>query len=401
VPESSQEGGEVAEIQDAPALAVEPRRVDWIELFFDLAMVTLVTELAHGLHGAPGPTEFLTFIALSIPVWWAWTNVMVCVNQLPPLPRRLVGLALVFATGTVAVMAVSVTETPDRLWAFALANAVLRFILLGLWIYRARGNGSNGVHLVRPLLYNGGTALVWIASVFVPVPFNFAFWAVAILAEVLMLRAGSQTATIYDAVDIAHGSERLGLFVMILIGESLLSVVTSLSEHWNGASAVAALLGFATICAIAWWFFVRGGNAIEHGLARLRQQGDNAGMLDTVMIFPYLIVASITMFAAGLSTAVAHPNASLPPGASVCLGGGLALFYLTNVIVMRRYRASWGLLVPWALPAVIVSLGVIAIAPVISATVALVIELIVSVLVLALASLVERTHGHDLAPING
>jgi low temperature requirement protein LtrA len=54
--------------QAAPAEQQGPgRRVDWIELFFDLAMVAFITQLARGLHGAPGAAEFATFIAWSIP----------------------------------------------------------------------------------------------------------------------------------------------------------------------------------------------------------------------------------------------------------------------------------------------------------------------------------------------
>lgn len=57
-------------------------------------------------------------------------------------------------------------------------------------------------------------------------------------------------------MDVAHGSERLGLFMIILLGESVLSVVTALSAHWSAASGAAALLGFVAIALIAWGFFV-------------------------------------------------------------------------------------------------------------------------------------------------
>jgi low temperature requirement protein LtrA len=367
---------------DAAPPLPEARRVDWIELFFDLSMVALITELAHGLHGEPGPQQFLTFAAWSIPAWWAWINVVVCVNQLPTLPRRLAGVSLLGATGTIGLMAASVIDSTDRVWAFALGNVVLRLILLVLWLYRARGMA---VTLRGPLLYNGGTAVIWFVSIFVPAPWTFLLWAAAIAVEVLLLRAGSRSLSVYARVDIAHGSERLGLFIMILLGESVLSVVAALNTHWNGASAVAAAIGFAAICCIAWWFFVRGGNAIEEGLARLREQGDNTAMLDTVMFFPYLIVASVTMFAAGLATAVAHPDSRLSVGAAICLGGGLALLYVTNVIVMRSYQVGWGLLLPWALSAILLSLAIVAVGSFVPALISLILALVVATAVLAIA----------------
>ena len=365
------------------------RRVDWIELFFDLAIVAFVTQLAVGLHGDPGPAQFLTFAAWSIPAWWAWTNVMVCINALPTLPPRMSGIALLLATGTIGLMAASVTETTDRVWAFALANGALRLILLVLWVYRAKRSGHP---LSRPLIYNGATAVVWIASAFVPAPFNFVVWAVAILVEVLLLRADTRSLSHYVQVDVGHASERLGLFMIILIGESVLSVVTTLSEHWDVASAIAALLAFASIALIAWGFFVAGGNVIEDGMTRLNERGNVAALLDTVMLIPYLIVASVTMFSAGLATAIGHPAEELPIGAALCLGGGLALFYLTNAVVVFRYGSSSAEVLPWALPAVLLPIVVIVVGSDVAATVALAMITAIVVAVIVVSAVRRRVH---------
>lgn len=178
---------------------------------------------------------------------------MVCINALPTLAPRMAGVALLVAMAAVGLMAASVTETTERVWAFALANGVLRLVLLVLWVYRAKRAGHP---LVRTFIYNGVTAILWIASAFVPAPYNFAAWALAILIEVLLLRAGTGSLSRYVTVDVGYGSERLGLFMIILLGESVLSVVTALRAHWSALSGVAALLGFVAIALIAWGFFV-------------------------------------------------------------------------------------------------------------------------------------------------
>jgi low temperature requirement protein LtrA len=366
------------------------RRVHWIELFFDLAIVAFVTELASGLHGDPGPAQFVTFIAWSIPAWWAWINVMVCINALPTLPPRTAGVALLVAMAAVGLMAASVTETTERVWAFAIANGVLRLVLLVLWVYRAKRAGHP---LARTLAYNGVTAILWIASAFVPAPYNFAVWAVAILIEVLLLRAGTGSLSRYVTVDVGHGSERLGLFMIILLGESVLSVVTALRAHWSTTSGVAALLGFVAIALIAWGFFVAGGNVIEDGMTRLEQRGNIAALLDTVMLIPYLIVASVTMFSAGLATAIGHPEAHLPLGASICLGGGLALFYLTNAVVMLRYGSEPGRVLPWAIPAVLLPIAAIAAGWAVTALIALVATAVVVVAVMVVSAANRRRPG--------
>jgi low temperature requirement protein LtrA len=366
------------------------RHVGWIELFFDLAIVAFVTELASGLHGDPGPAQFITFIAWSIPAWWAWINVMVCINALPTLSPRTAGVALLVAMAAVGLMAASVTETTERVWAFALANGVLRLVLLVLWVYRAKRAGHP---LLRTFLYNGVTAVLWISSAIVPAPYNFAVWAVAVLIEVLLLRAGTGSLSRYVTVDVAHGSERLGLFMIILLGESVLSVVTALRAHWSAASGVAALLGFVAIALIAWGFFVAGGNVIEDGMTRLEERGNVAALLDTVMLIPYLIVASVTMFSAGLATAIGHPAAHLPLGAAVCLGGGLALFYLTNAVVMVRYGSAPGRVLPWAAPAVLLPIAVIVVGSAMTAIVALAATAGIVIAVIAVSGANQRRLG--------
>lgn len=148
--------------------------------------------------------------------------------------------------------------------------------------------------------------------------------AAAILGEVWLMRVSNSTLTADVRVDAGHASERLGLFMIILIGESVLSLVTSLGRHWTPWSGVAALVGFIAICGLAWGFFMFGTNAMERGLERLTSTRDFRGLLQTTMILPYLLVVGVTVFAAGLSTAVAGPTVPLPFGAALSLGGGAA-----------------------------------------------------------------------------
>ncbi len=335
--------------------SADGRRVDWFELFFDLAFVVFITQLAHDLHGSPGPFEFLVFVAWSIPAWWAWTNIMVSINPLPTLPTRLLVPALLVSMGLVGLMAASVTDSVDRAGVFSLACAALRLVLLGLWLYRTKDSGRTRS---RTFMYNGATAAIWVAAALVPTPFNFALWAAAILVEAALLRVGRASGSRSLLVDTAHASERLGLFMIILMGESVLSLVTSLSQRWTIASGIAALVGFIAICSLASGFFVFGINTMETGLARLSSSHDFNGLLDTVMFLPYLLVIGVTMFAAGLSTVVAAPGDPLALGAAISLCGGVALFYLTNTIVSLRWGVPMKRLLRWAIPGVVLPLFV-------------------------------------------
>ena len=261
-----------------------------------------------------------------------------------------------------------VTDSVDRAGVFSLACAALRLVLLVLWLYRTTRSGRS---VGRTITYNGATAAIWVAAAFVPSPFNFALWAVAILIEAALLRTGRTSSSRSILVDTAHASERLSLFMIILMGESVLSLVTSLGEHWTVASGVAAFLGFIAICSLAAGFFVFGVNTMELGLARLSGKHDFNGLLDTVMFLPYLLVIGVTMFAAGLSTVVAAPSSALPTGAAISLSGGVALFYLTNTIISIRWGTPLKRLLRWAIPGVPLPLLVPFLAPHVPAIVAL------------------------------
>ena len=51
------------------------RHATWLELFFDLVFVVIISQLSHFLLHEISLLRFLEFLFLFIPVWWAWTGV--------------------------------------------------------------------------------------------------------------------------------------------------------------------------------------------------------------------------------------------------------------------------------------------------------------------------------------
>jgi low temperature requirement protein LtrA len=50
----------------------QERHATWFELFFDLFFVLAVSQLSSLLQSDTTPSGFLKFVALFVPVWWAW-----------------------------------------------------------------------------------------------------------------------------------------------------------------------------------------------------------------------------------------------------------------------------------------------------------------------------------------
>ncbi|MFF2272173.1 low temperature requirement protein A [Agromyces sp. NPDC058136] len=370
----------------------DPSRAHWMELFFDLIFVALVGQLAHGLHEHPSLSGLLLFTALFASVWWSWVNLTFTVNLMPWLTRRQLALVMLAAMIAVGAIAVAAPEaTGDRAWLFAAGNAALRFVLLGLWItisWRTGGAASR----VRVLAYNGATAMLWLVSIWVPMPWMFALWGASILVEVTLLIASSRSWAdrVLVNMNTEHLSERFGLLVVIVLGESVLSGVAALDEHWSAASSIAAVLGLCVISLLAWSFFMYGTDAMRTGLDELREAGDYRAIRDTVGFLPFLIVVGVTAISGAIDAAITHPHEPLPEASVVALCGGIAIFYLTNAIISLRFGRPLRTVLGWAVPALALTVALALVSLVLEAQLAIAAAVVVLAVIVAISETTNR-----------
>lgn len=331
----------------------DPSRAHWMELFFDLVFVALVGQLAHGLHVHPSFGALGIFVVLFAAVWWSWVNLTFVVDVSPQLSSRRLSIVMLVAMFAVGALAVAAPEAiGERAWLFAAGNALLRVLLLVVWIRMAWANGT--ASRVRVVAYNGVTAAIWLVSIALPAPADYVLWAVAIVIEVVLLTAtsGSWASLALDRLNVEHLSERFGLLVIIVLGESVLSIVAAVSDAWTIPGGVVGMLALLLTAGLAWSFFLYGVDVMRSGLEKLLEAGDARTIRDTVAFLPFLLLAGVTAMSGALAEAIAHPREPLPPALAVSLGGGIALFYLTNAIIARRFGDSWRAVLRWAAPAV-------------------------------------------------
>src|SRR3712207_2963504 len=145
----------------------ERRSASRLELFFDLAFVLVVAELAGGLAEDVSTSAALTFAGLFATVWWAWVSSTLYANRFDhdDVVYRLFKLGSMAA---VVGLAASATEaTGERFTVFVVCQLVLRVLLL-LQYQRAHRHVEAARPIVR--LYLAGTgvgALLWAASLLV------------------------------------------------------------------------------------------------------------------------------------------------------------------------------------------------------------------------------------------
>lgn len=331
------------------------RRVHWLELFFDLVLVAYIGQLAHTMHGDPGWADAGVFFALLAAAWWVWVNAMVSMNIFGARVTPMIWIAVSIAMIAIGVMAAAVPEAlAERATAFALANAVIRLVWAIPWFIKRR---SIGVPWWRPVLYCLVPAALWAVSLACDEPVRLALWGAAILLEILLLSfLGGRTVWLRQVLDVDHLIERVALVVVIVFGESVLTIITQLSEHWTMDAGITAVLGLIAVALLAWLFFGRATSAVERGLHRLQVRGSVGGLRDTIMYLPFLLVAGVVLFASALGTAVAEAGHPLALGAAVSLSAGVSLYFVASAAESLRYGAGWrdvvlwgpvGVLLPW------------------------------------------------------
>lgn len=333
------------------------RRVHWLELFFDLVIVAYIGQIAHTMHGDPSWGNAAAFAGFLAAAWWAWVNATLTMNLFGARITAPIWTSVTIAMVAIGVMAAAVPEAlGDRAAAFAIGNALIRVIWAVPWFLNRR---TIGIPWWRSALYSGVPALLWLVSIVVAPPWQYALWAAAVAIEVVLLSfLGGQQAWLREALDVNHLAERVGLLVVIVFGESILTIIAELDAHWVSSSGLAAVLGFASVSMLAWIYFNYSSMAVERGLQRLQMRGSVTGLRDTVMYLPFLLVAGITLFASALGTAVADAGHLLPAGSAVSLSAGISLFFIASTAEALRYGAAWrsiaawgpaGILLPWSL----------------------------------------------------
>jgi len=333
------------------------RKVHWLELFFDLVIVAYIGQIAHTMHGDPSLIDALAFVGLLAAAWWAWVNATITMSLFGARVTTAIWVSVTIGMVAIGVMAAAIPDAlGDRAAAFAIGNALLRMIWSLPWFLNRR---TVGLPWWRSVLYNGVPASLWLVSIAVAPPWQYLIWAAAVAVEVVLLSfLDGQQELLRDALNVDHLAERVGLLVVIVFGESILTIIAELDGHWMSTSGLAAVVGFAAVSMLAWIYFTYSASGVERGLRRLQRRGNASALRDTVMYLPFILVAGVTLFASALGTAVADGGHHLPLGAALSLSAGISLFFAANAAESLRYGAMWrdvaiwastGAILPWVL----------------------------------------------------
>ena len=297
-------------------------RVSTLELFFDLVFVFTVTQVTQVIDLHPDPAGIAQAILILAILFWmyggfAWlTNAMGTDGTL----QRLIVL-----TGMAALFVCS-QAIPQ---AFGEAGIVLGigFLLLTLvhlagflWLQGPREDVS--IRFVAPVNLTG--ALMVLAAGWVTGAGDWIlFGGAALLFASSHLRPSGHRL----AVRPGNFAERHGLMIIIVLGESIISVaLAAQSQELDIPLITGGLLGVAAIAAMWWAYFVGDDDlAAKHFAAASGAQQSWMARIG-YDISHLLMIIGIIGVAAGIRLDLGHLSSPAPVVSAWLVGGGVAVY---------------------------------------------------------------------------
>jgi low temperature requirement protein LtrA len=309
------------------------RQVSFLELFYDLVYVAVISQAAHHLAehvSVRGLVEFVVVFAL---IWIAWINGTLYLELHGREDGRTRSLVFV-QMGILALLAVFPARAADTSGqAFALVYATFQVVQTWLWgtVWRQDRHGRpEFVAVTRAYAAGMGISVaVILASAFLPATPRLVVWAgfaIAWIVGIIMVARGARVGLGMTPTDSLV--ERFGLFTIIVLGEVVFGVVDGLSSaERDGLTVTTGMLALWMGFGFWWIYFDLVGRRLPRG---------DGGALSTWLLSHLPITGSIAAAGAGMVSLIGHAHdARTPAGTGWLLGGAVATGLLALVLTER------------------------------------------------------------------
>ncbi|WP_368496941.1 low temperature requirement protein A [Herbiconiux sp. A18JL235] len=375
-----------------------------LELLFDLTFVvavsSIVTQLAHAVAEDHVAMAVPNFLMVFFAIWWAWLNFtwFASAYDTDDVPYRLLTMLQMGGVLVLAAGVPSAFENGDYL-LITIGYFIMRIALVVQWLRAAAQDPEGRATALRYALGISVVQALWIVRLFttggLPDGWQiaiFAFLAVCEMAVPLWAERPRQTRWHPH-----HVAERYSLFVIILLGESVLASSVGVqgivsAGAGSGPFVLIAASGLALLFGLWWIYFLE---PAHEGLEHNRSWSYFWGYGH------YVVFAALAAVGAGIEESVEAFGHEIEAPIQV-IGWAIALPVAVFLVAMQvLYRPLIGRTV---IPAWL-SLGaaaVILLLPLLTEAIALpfvvlLITLVVAAVV-AVTILVRRPRGENLLP---
>ncbi|MFC5925925.1 low temperature requirement protein A [Micromonospora vulcania] len=321
-----------------------PLSASFLELFFDLAFVLALSQLARHLLADLTLIGALRTALLLTGTWWIWVTTTWLTDWYDPETSAIRGLLIVATLGSL-LAGVAIPQALDgRGVLFASAYVSVHIARGAVTAYTLRGHPLQS-RALRVLAWYSVSAAPWMAGAFLP-GWRVPLWVLAIAIDLAGPRLGWPTPRLGRAqrqeLHLAgeHFAERYQQIMIIVLGELVLVAGLTYSDSRLGLAETGAfLLVFITAVMIGLLYVRPAGQRLGPAIERAdpARLGVLTGYLHLVMI------AGIVVTAVGAELSIAHPTVTGDTTAALVIQGGPILFLLGRILfsVAIHRRLSW------------------------------------------------------------
>jgi low temperature requirement protein LtrA len=344
-----------------------------LELFFDLAYVLVVMELAKSFYEDLTWHGFAVMTGLFLTMWFSWVGFTLYANRFDTddIVFRVAKLA---ATGTIAGCAASASDAIGKLAApFAACYLGSLLVLLALYVRAWRHVREARPTIAVYLIIVSFSAALWAVSLILPDAIRYTVWAIAVLVSA----AGPVLATLRSdtaPLQVEHLPERFALLVILVLGEAVGGAARGVHDaSWAPIAIAVGALAFA-IAAGMWWIYfdvttpssapeLREAEADEKDAESSPNAAGSSGRVSDArydfFVYGHLpLTCGIVLAGVGLEELVVHPDNASPSVASWVFSCGLVLFVAGVALVISGTTETVRTIWPWPIAAIpIVVLG--------------------------------------------
>ena len=339
-------------------------RADLFEVFFDLVFVFALTRVfSH--HTDLRPESLLQGVVVLALLWWAWSAFIwlgnrVRLDQGWILGGTLIAMAALFVAALVIPEAwASATAGSAPAIALAVAFVVVRGSYLVMFLATATDDHRLRTQLLIDIAPQSLSIILLLVGAFIGGAAQLPLWAAAFAIDFGVGRLTSRFGG-WQVLNPRHFVERYSLVLLIVLGETLLSLGQGLGAMPSSAGAISAgLMGFVITTALWWSYF---GSLSEAAAEVLVAAGPRRRMelaRDGYVLSQFLLVVGIAFESLGIAglTGDVISSPGEPPSVLATLGSALgAAGYLLGIVVVGRVTLG-----TWDTPTIVGSIAIIAI----------------------------------------
>jgi low temperature requirement protein LtrA len=300
----------------------ERQHVSWLELFYDLVFAAAIAQLGRNLSYDLSIQGFVEYVILFVIICWAWTGATFYATRfnVDDLVHRI--LILLQMAGAISLAVNLHRAFEETSIGFIISYVVIRSLVILEYLRTGRK-----IKEARPLTSKYSicfacTTFLWLISIFVPTPFQSIVWILAIGADIIVTIMITKK-YVNLSPNTFHLSERMGLFVIIVLGETTLGLVFSLSGlEWS----VQTILGMGAGITIAfglWWIYF---DTIDGSAIRALKERRKVGIYLSWLYLHIPLLIGLAAMGDGISHAIkAHQNIPIPASELWLICGSVAL----------------------------------------------------------------------------